>query len=648
LTKKAGHMKVKLFLLLWLVLNVVLDVQCQITLPKLLSDNAVLQRDKQLKIFGWASPGEDITVSFNDDEFATVANPKGEWSITLPPQKAGGPHQFTFKGKNKIDLKNILFGDVWLCSGQSNMEMTMRQVRERYADVIDASANANIRQFEIPDRYNFKEPQPDVSAGKWNESNPQNTPAFSAVGYFFAREIFEKHDVPIGLINAALGGSPAEAWMSEDALSSFPEHHSEMRKFKDDSLIFAIERADKIRIDQWYAELAAKDIGLSSRWKKTDVDDKDWPEMSVPGYWADSPMGEEHGSVWFRRTFTVDKSLAGQRGMLALGRVVDQDSVFVNGTFVGTTGYQYPQRRYVIPEGLLKEGQNSIVVRVINQSGRGGFVADKPYHIKVGESTIDVKGKWKYKLGAAMPSLAGQTFIRWKPGGLYNAMIAPLHGFPITGVIWYQGESNAGRGEEYKKLFPALIRNWRLKWNQDIPFFYVQLANFMEKRDTPTESGWASLRQAQLETLSVPNTGMVVAIDAGEWNDIHPLNKELIAKRLALHARKIVYGEKTLTASGPQPHEWKFTAKEVVIKFKHVAGQLVSKGDSRLNHFAISSDGKNFVWAKARIKKDQVTVWHESITNPVAVRYAWADNPDTANLYNSEGLPATPFELVKQ
>jgi sialate O-acetylesterase len=624
------------------------EVLSQIRLPKILSDNAVLQRNKQLKFFGWASAGENVTVVLRGREFTAVANGQGEWSVDLPPQEAGGPHQIVIKGKNEIQLKNILFGDVWLCSGQSNMEMTMRQVREKYAHLLEASANPNIRQFEIPDRYDFKQPQRDVSGGKWNESNPQNIPTFSAVGYFFAKEIFEKHHVPIGLINAALGGSPAEAWMSEEALAEFPDHYEEMRRFRDDSLITAVELADKKRSEQWYRELAEKDIGIFSNWKSGQVNESDWAEMSLPGYWADTPTGEQHGSVWFRRTFPVDKSIAGQRAMLALGRVVDQDSIFINGVFVGTTSYQYPQRRYEIPEGLLKEGQNVIVVKVINQSGRGGFVMDKPYHIKAGESKIDLQGKWKYKIGAAMPALPGQTFIRWKPGGLYNAMIAPLHGFPITGVIWYQGESNAGRAEEYKRIFPALIRNWRSKWSEDFPFFYVQLANFMEKRQTPVESGWAALRQSQLETLSVPNTGMAVAIDAGEWNDIHPLNKELIGKRLALHARKIVYGEKQLTASGPEPYEWKFNAKDVVIKFKYAGAHLVSKGKPELSHFAISADGKNFVWAKARIRKDQVVVWHENIPNPVAVRYAWADNPDTANLYNADGLPATPFQLVKK
>lgn len=633
------------YLLLLLLIAVSTDVSAQLKLHRILTDNAVIQRDKSLLLHGWSKPNDEVTLLFNAKSFKTVADVNGNWTIKVPAQKAGGPYELKFSTATEtVAVKNILFGDVWLCSGQSNMEMMVNNVKDKYADIVAGSTNAYIRHFTVPQRYNFKNEEQDLSGGEWREANPHNVLQFSAVAYFFALELYKKYKVPIGLVNASLGGSPAEAWMSKESLKEFPNLLSEAIKFQDDALIQDIESSDRTRISGWYAEAGKKDIGVKEKWKTPNIDDSLWGSMQLPGYWTDEVSG--NGIVWLRRTFEVPSELPRQPARLNLGRVVDQDSVFINGEFVGTTGYQYPQRRYSVKPGVIKAGQNTIAIKVINQSGKGGFVKDKPYELIVGQDTLNLSGAWKYRQSAMMEPLAGQTFIRWKPTGLFNSMIAPITWYPIKGAIWYQGESNVGRHDEYKKLLPTLIRSWRDRWNDNFPFIYVQLPNFLEPHETPGDSYWASFREAQREILKVPGTGMAITIDAGEWNDIHPLDKETVGKRLALNARKIAYGEK-IQSSGPLAAMAKFETDAVHIRFDNARGGLQTSDRKALQHIAISADGKRFVWANAIIGNDEIKVWHESIRNPVAVRYAWADNPEGANLSNKEGLPASPFEVRK-
>jgi sialate O-acetylesterase len=641
---------VKLILLFFLCLFFY-DLSSQIRLPKIISDGVILQRDSELKIWGWASPGENIELNFKGETYSAKTNENGDWAIILPARKTGGPFEMEFQASNKITVKNILFGDVWVCSGQSNMELTMERVKEKYADEIANSENANIRQFLVPDEYDFKKENIDFTSGNWVNASPESLLGFSSVAYFFARELNEKYHVPIGIINAALGGSPVEAWMSESALKKFPVAFNELQKFKNDDLIKQIEESDKNRSSNWYNELNLNDKGLlnSPKWFETDLNDSGWETMPVPGFWSDNSIGNVNGVVWFRKEIDIPESMTGKKAKFWLGRIVDQDFAYINGELVGTTGYQYPPRRYTANSTVLKEGKNILAVRVINISGKGGFVPDKPYYLAVGNDTIDLKGNWKYKLGTTMEPLAGQTFVRWKPGGLYNKMIAPLLNFKIKGAIWYQGESNADNPSDYDETFPAMINDWRQNWKQgNFPFIFVQLANYMEETKEPTESEWAELRQAQLNTLSVENTGMVVAIDLGEWNDIHPLNKYDVGKRLTLQAQKLAYNEKNVFAESPTPERAVFTRKKVKIFFKNTGSGLTAKGDNKLHYFSVSNDGKNFVWAEGKIKGNKVIVWNNKIESPLKVRYAWANNPKTANLFTKDGLPASPFEIENE
>jgi sialate O-acetylesterase len=616
---------------------------CDVKLPRLVSDGMVLQRGDSTKIWGWADPNEQIKIDFNGKTYNTTADTDGNWSVLLSELIAGGPYTMEINAENHKTLKNIMVGDVWVCSGQSNMELPMERLKYKYPDVIANCENPAIRQFLVPDKYNFKKPQKDVISGSWVSANPKTVLNFTAVGYFFAKDLFERYHVPIGLINSSLGGSPAQAWLSADALKAFPHYRKIAEKYKDDAYIKKVIDNDNTASNKWYGTLWKNDQGLAKdrkSWYAADFDDSNWPLMNVPGFCTDA----KPGSVWFRKDFDVPESMTGKPAKLWLGRIVDGDETYANGKFVGKITYEWPPRIYDVPSDLLKPGKNVIAVRITVNSNRCGFFPEKPYKITADNQTVDLKGPWKFKTGAVMTEpLPSKTFIEWQPAGLYNAMIAPLLNYRIKGVIWYQGESNTGNGFEYQKLLPALIADWRKNWNQgDFPFLYVQLANFMEAKDQPSESGWAQLREAQLKTLSVPNTAMAVIIDIGEWNDIHPKNKEDVGKRLALAARNLAYGEKDLVYSGPIYQSMKIDGNKIVLSFSNVGSGLVAKGGPP-KEFAIAGPDKKFVWANAQIDGDKIIVSSDKVTDPVAVRYAWAENPEGANLYNKEGLPASPF-----
>ena len=616
----------------------------KVKLPKLISDGMILQRNTDVNIWGWADANENISVSFVGSTYNTIADNKGNWKVVLADLKPGGPYQIQI---NSITINNILVGDVWVCSGQSNMELPMRRVSWNYPSEIEHSENKYIRQFLVPDKYNFDEPQNDLSSGTWKSASPENTPDFSATAYFFAKFLYEKYKLPIGLINSALGGSPVESWISGNALKKFPKYYNEAKLFRDSILIKTIEASDRARSNAWYTLLHKVDRGFKDPeniWYKTNLNTSDWSTMEVPGYWSEeTDLGQLNGVIWFWKKVEIPSSMAGKSAKLILGRIVDADSAFINGQFVGTVSYQYPPRRYDIPTGLLKAGENTIVVRVISNIGKGGFVPDKQYAVVTKDTSINLTGEWKFHLGAEMPPLESQTFIRWKPTGLYNAMIAPLLNYKIKGVIWYQGESNAERPKEYLSLFSTMIKDWRTNWNEgNFPFLFVQLPNFMETKSEPSESNWALLREAQLKTLSLPNAGMVVAIDIGEWNDIHPLDKKDVGYRFALAAEKLAYGD-NIVYSGPIYKSMKIDGNKIILSFTHTGSGLIAKGDNKLKYFAIAGNNKKFVWANAKIENNKVVVWNDKVKNPVAVRYAWADNPDGANLYNKEGLPASPF-----
>lgn len=633
----------KIFRLLLLILVVFLPLvgKTEVKLPRLVSNGMVLQRDVPLKIWGWATANEKVVVKFCGRTFETVANAKGEWLVKLPATKAGGPYEMQI---NNIILKDILIGDVWLCSGQSNMEYQMNRLTDKYASEIKNCTNTNIRQFKVPTKFDFSEPLADYSSGIWEEANPQNILNFSVVAYFFASELYAKYKAPVGIINATLGGSPAEAWVSAEGLKEFPQYLAEAKKYADNEFVDNLRKSEQKASSDWYAALNSSDKGLHKNWKNPTLDDSAWPTLSVPGFWAYQGVKPVNGAVWFRRKIEVPASLAGKAARLLMGRIVDADSVFINGKFVGTTSYQYPQRSYQVPAGVLQEGQNTIVIRLISNSGMGGFVPDKPYKLFAGNDTIQLTGMWHYQIGCVMSPTPAQTFVQWKPVGLFNGMMAPSLNYAIKGAAWYQGESNTGRYQEYQNLLTCLITDWRTKRGQgDFSFIIVQLPNFLEAKPEPGESDWAEMRLAQLKTAQiVSKVALTVNIDLGEWNDIHPQNKKDVGKRMALAAEQLAYKEK-IVASGPVFQSAKTVKNQIELSFTNCGSGLATRDGKVLKGFAIAGSDQKYVWGKAEIKGNKIVVWNENLSTPAFVRYAWADNPARANLINKEGLPASPF-----
>lgn len=617
-----------------------------IRLPKLIAEGMVLQRDTPIPLWGWADADEKVEVRFNGQLVGQTKTKEGRWLLQLPAQQAGGPHQLSFKGHNHVELKDVYFGDVWVASGQSNMEMEMARVAEAFPEDLSSANYPLIRQFKVPQEYNFKAPQQDFSGGKWVAASPKSIDNFSALAFYFGRELFQHNAVPIGILNNALGGSPVEAWMSEEALRPFPESLAEGIKFRDDKHIQAVTDADKTKNKQWHADLKRRDPGLHSKtpWYSETLDDSNWQSLTVPGL-RPEPFT---GVWWLRKTVELTAVQAKEAKILRLGSIVDADEVYINGKQVGNTTYMYPPRRYELPAGVLKAGTNLIAVRVTATNGKTGLLPDKPYWIGTDSNSLPLTGQWKMQIAAAAQNLPGDTFIRWKPLGLYNGLLAPLTSLPIKGVIWYQGESNVGAYADYQPRFTTMIRDWRTKWAEgtgqqnQFPFLFVQLANYLKKTPKPKNSNWAGLREAQRQSLSEANTAMVVAIDKGEWNDIHPVDKKTLGQRLALAARALALGEK-VGYQGPELKSVMAEGSQLKLSFNHSGKSLVLKDTG--NSFAIAGADGKYRWAQVQLKDQQLLLSHPEIKAPVKVRYAWADNPE-AVLFNSEGLPAGPFEAT--
>lgn len=625
--------------ILFLFVAFSIQTKAVVKLPRLVSNGMVLQRGEPLKIWGWADPSEKVKVEFLDKSYQTQADKKGNWQLELPETSAGGPYSMKV---NEIEISDILIGDVWLASGQSNMELPLRRVMDLYADEINQINNTNIRLFRSSSRKDHESAQTDNPDGSWLSATPENFMEFSAIAYFYADELYRKYHIPVGIISTAIGGSPAESWLSEGKVTKYLDEWKTTQARLDSIRVKRkVEEGDKKPFN-WSVEINKNDPGVSS-WSKADVDVSDWPTMSIPGYWSDKGVELKNGSIWFCKEFEVADSLIDTDAILRLGRIINSDSAFVNGTFVGAVSYQYPPRIYNLPKNVLKSGKNKLMVRVFSKGGRGGFVEEKPYDLRIGSEVIDLTGDWKYHVGAVLHPPFRQGGLSFMPGGLYNGLISPVIGYGLKGVIWYQGESNAGRGREYRRLFKDLIRDWRIKFARpELPFLFVQLANLGIPDKQPVESGWAELRDSQRRALDLPNTGMAVACDIGEWNDIHPLNKKEVGRRLALEAERVAYGDTALVSSGPLYESMKSEGNSIILTFKSIGSGLFP--NSLLNGFQIAGFDGQFVWAKAVVlSENKVRVWSKTIEKPIAVRYAWSNNPAESNLKNKEGLPASPF-----
>lgn len=596
----------------------------KIRLPQLISDRMVLQRDIELNIWGWADKGEKVTVRFKEKVYHTEPDENGKWIVTFPPQQAGGPFIMRI---NEITIRDILIGDVWLGSGQSNMETPITRLTDRYPE-IEISNNHMIRYFKVPTQHSAVDGKDDIPlGGEWYSGTASDVLKWTALAFFYAQQAYEHTRVPQGMLIASLGGSAIESWISQEHLKPFPE----------------------LLVDQeaWRTMNSSQLAGETAKWTSLDWDDTDWQVMELPGFWRDKGLNAR-GTVFFRKDFVLPDSMAGRYAKLYLGTLIDSDSVFINGHFVGSTSYMYPPRNYHVRGGILKGGKNNITVKLTANAGDGGFIPGKVYKISGDQLEIDLTGVWKYKVGSdlAVTEEYRQRLENIKTAGssLYNGMIYPLRDYKIRGAIWYQGESNAGSPKNYQHLLTSLIENWRELFHcAEMPFLLVQLPNYSTEPTTPPiYSGWASIREAQLNVvMQVPYTALAVTYDVGEWNDLHPLNKKDVAHRLLLGARRLVFGEQ-LVSSGPLYSDMKIVNDKIIISFSEIGGGLQAR-NGKLKHFAVAGPDKKFVWADAVIKGNTIVVSSNEVKHPVAVRYAWSDNPVQANLMNKEGLLASPF-----
>lgn len=620
----------------------------QIRLPQLIADNMVLQRDQPITIWGWATPKEKVTATLKNKSYSTATTTDGKWKIQLPAQPAGIGYELILKGKNQIRIKNIAFGDVWLCSGQSNMVINMERVKERFPDDITSANYPDIRNFFIPTLAALNGPKDDLPKSEWKTATAGDVLTFGAVAYFFAKDLYDRYKVPIGIINSSVGGTPIEAWISEGGYKDFADIQKTILRNKDTSYVKS-RSFRPVLVNSNSRD--AIDLGKTEHWESEMYQPKGWRNFNIPGYWEDQGLKDLDGVVWFRREFEIPESWVGKPVKLFMGHIIDADEMYVNGKKIGNTTYQYPPRRYEIPSDLLKAGKNTFVIRVTNQIGKGGFVPDKPYFMTANDQQIDLKGIWQYKVGqvykpAGIPDGANPPLMAQnQPTALFNAMVAPVLPMKLKGFVWYQGESNINNSNAYNALMPALIHDWRRLWaDENLPFLVVQLPNFQDISYTPSESNLAIIREAQNKALTLKNTAVTVTLDLGEWNDIHPLNKKDIGKRLALSARNLAYKEKSVVYSGPRLKSQSISGDKVILTFDDVADGIRSGDGENLRWFAVADYDKKFVWAKVKIlDKDQIELSSETVKTPKYVRYAWQDNPEGVNFYNSEGLPASPF-----
>ncbi len=652
----------------------------KLRLPRLISSGMVLQQKKRVRIWGFDEPGRKVVISFLGKEYEAIADEAGYFEAFLEGLEPGGPYVMNFRddADGEITLENILIGDVWMCSGQSNMELPMMRVRDKYPDEISDCDNDRIRTFKIVEHADFHGPLTDHLTGQWKAAGKDTILDFSATAYFFARKLYELAGVPAGLINASLGGSRIQSWMGRDMLNGYEDFLALADQYADDEFVAGRLARNEKQAREWDEYLNSIDLGLKENWRNYNgrenmpeenpaAEDAYWQQVQIPFFFKDTALKGFIGSVWFRRKFTVPGELAGKEAKIWLGTIVDNDTVYINGVEVGHTDYQYPPRKYAIPANLLREGENSVVIRVKCQNGQGRFTPGKTYAVFNDQVRVELAGTWYYRIGGTCGQVKETDFVNWKPTGLYNGMMAPCHKYAVAGVLWYQGEANSWEPENYLDLTKRMVKGFREKWEDDtLPYFYVQLPNFCgDVYDIDRDgrgSEWGRIRELQREALQIPGTGMAVAIDLGEDNDLHPLNKKDVGSRLAMLAAARFYGNKA-QCGGPVVKDIKAdTVKRedgsryvrVEILCGDVSGGMYAfsenKGDEILD-FELADAAGAVYRAQAEIADDRIILSCEGLADEaVQVRYCYANTNRGALVYNRDGFPMSPFciELEKK
>ena len=643
----------KILLFLTALLSVSL-MEAKVSLPQQFQSGMVLQRGKPIPVWGTADAGETVTVSFNKKQYTVVADEQGRWRVDLPRMKAGGPYELTV---DSLQFTDVLIGDVWLLSGQSNIDVHIERVYPQYVKEVDSYENPNIKLFRVQNDTDTHGPKDDIrpTSINWKPLNKQNAWPFSAVGYFLGKRMYEKNKVPQGIIVNSWGGTPIEAWISADSLKrDYPQLVTKTAFYQNDNYVKAQMQANAEANKQW--DILLNQADAVQDYIRPDYNDADWQTINQNNWqWRGC------GSVWLRQHIIINKEHARKPARLLLGTLFDQDITYLNGQEIGHTYYQYPPRRYDIPEGLLKEGDNVITVRFINKYGAVHFIPEKPYMLCFGddrcsqnplpEDVIPLAETWKMHVGTEMPNCpSGDVSLQNLPTTLYNAVLHPLAPYALSGVVWYQGESNTGNPAPYADYLKKLMGCWRDRWqDQQMPFVIVQLANYDGRQQTgfprpivyqeePVSSGWAQLREAQRTVAKAdPYAELAVINDLGETVDIHPLRKKEVAERVGLCFDRLVFNDKKVSLS-PVVIEAKVTGNHIQL----VLDQPIQEGD--LYTFEVADKNGIFHNVSAVGKGNVITLVSPAFV-PAVVRYAWKDNPLKANVRSLSGLPMSSFEL---
>jgi sialate O-acetylesterase len=615
----------------------------RLTMPHIFTNGMVMQRDHPITLWGWSAPGSTVTARIDRDVRRVKADRSGAWIATLSSRRAGGPVRVVVAaGADSLVFSNVLVGDVWVASGQSNMEFPVSQAANAN-EAIAAANDSTIREFKVPNSW-ANAPERDLAGGAWLPADRQHVGAFSAVAYFYARHLQASVRVPIGIINTTWGGSNIETWISRDAQHLTDSAWSAVQQ-GEANRDRAVRDSLRAALGSVLPEVDSGLVGGVARWADPSLDDHDWKSIRVPAYWESQGYPGLDGVAWYRVDFTLDAAQIQSTVVLKLAAIDDDDVTWVNGVEVGHTSGYNVRRSYDIPASALHAGRNVLAIRVTDYSGGGGI--NESVALVVGGTPKSLDGSWKFKVGRVTIGTDGQR-INKIPTVLYNKMVYPMLRLAIKGVLWYQGESNANNAQQamdYRAQFSTLIRSWRREWSggqNQFPFLWVQLPGYGKPDSVPQiRPGWALQRESMEAALTLPKTGRAIAIDLGGAAELHPRNKEDVGARLALVGRKVAYGE-TIEASGPTFESMTMRGDTAVLTFAHVGKGLVVRGEE-VGGFAIASTDQHFVWGRAKIVGNRVYVWSDQVRSPAAVRYAWANYPERANVYGANGLPAAPF-----
>jgi sialate O-acetylesterase len=612
----------------------------EVTVSSLIGNHMVLQRNEVVRIEGNANTESSVRVELAGMTVETTVV-KGRWIVEFPARREGGPFILKIQGDNLLEFTDIYFGDVYLLSGQSNMEWPTQLINQAELELKDAFYPL-IRMFTVERDQNFL-PVDDLKSGRWDRMNENNARDFSAIGFLFARDLFKEKKVPIGLIDNAWGGSAIKTYMSASSFIDKPKYKAEISDYQSKQRNWTQLQSLG---DEWIEGMKGSDVGIADKWFIPGTDRSRWDISKLPGPWEASIYPDFDGIVWYCRSFELENLPEGD-GMAYLGRIDDDDVTYINGFKIGRTeGYDI-KREYTIPLKYLKKGENQLIIKVTDTGYGGGVIGDSSsFYLDIGGEKIYLEGDWKSKQGtASYPKKPEFIQHNYYPTGKYNAMVYPLRHQKLAGVLWYQGESDTNNAYNYRWLFPRLVEGWRSLWKQDdLPFMYVQLANFYPQSESPVKSNWARLREAQHMTQALPYTAMVTAIDVGEAEDIHPRDKQSVAARLLRAAKALVYDE-DLPYLHPELDYVQRSEKGYILHFQQTGGGLSSvREDEMVRGFAIPNEEGLLEYAEGKVLSPTQIYIKAEQTYPGMVRYLWADNPGEVQLYSAEGLPALPFE----